>query len=335
LTHIPQISLCMIVKNEEQYLDNCLAAVRPVVDEIIIVDTGSSDRTVEIARSFAAQVLPFTWCNDFSAARNFSIDHAGGEWILVLDADEMLDEPSTKLLRPQVSDPEVDGMLVLQRNFQPAGSLVSYIDLPITRLFRNKPAYRYQGAIHEQIQPAIVNSGGKLVSSPLVILHTGYTQKSAQGGESRARRNLGILLNAISQDTGDAYLAYQAGVTYKALGDAGQAEEWLHKALRLDCSKLGSQALADLYMKLAQLALGRDDHLAAIRSAQSSLELDPANTLARYVLALGYFYRGEIQLSYQAFSGLCQDPRLEPASLGEIQQVMRYCQARLAKKGKR
>jgi tetratricopeptide (TPR) repeat protein len=335
LAHIPQISLCMIVRNEEQHLETCLSAARSWVDQIVIVDTGSNDRTVEIARSFAAQVFEFNWCNDFSAARNYSIEQAWGEWILVLDADEVLDEPSTQLLRPLVLNPDGDGMLVTQRNFQPAGSLVSYIDLQITRLFRNQPAYRYQGAIHEQIQPAILSSGGKLAQSPLVVLHSGYAQKSAQGGQSRANRNLEILLNALAQHPEDAYLTYQAGVTYKALGNTRQAEEWLRKAARMDCSELGAQAVSDLYMKLAQLALGRNEHIAAVRTARTSLEYDPANTIARYVLALSSFYLGEIQPAYQAFSQLCQDPHLDPGSLGEIQQVMRFCQATLTNKNRR
>jgi len=95
----PSLSLCMIVKNEEEYLQECLASVEDVVDEIILVDTGSTDRTVEIAGQFDAEVHHIPWNDDFAAARNESIKHASGDWILQLDADERLDPESKKELR--------------------------------------------------------------------------------------------------------------------------------------------------------------------------------------------------------------------------------------------
>ena len=84
------LSLCMIVKNEEKHLAKCLASVRPVVDEMIVVDTGSTDRTVDIAKAFGAQVYNFEWTNNFAEARNYSLSKASGDWILVLDADEVI-----------------------------------------------------------------------------------------------------------------------------------------------------------------------------------------------------------------------------------------------------
>ena len=87
---MPKLSLCMIVKNEEKFLAGCLESVKNIVDEIIIVDTGSTDKTIEIANSYNAKVYHFEWKNDFSLARNESIKHATGDWILILDADERL-----------------------------------------------------------------------------------------------------------------------------------------------------------------------------------------------------------------------------------------------------
>jgi tetratricopeptide (TPR) repeat protein len=333
LTSAPVISLCMIVKNEEQRLEHCLAAARPFVDEIVIADTGSNDRTIEIARSFSNQLLQFAWCSDFSAARNFAIDHASGNWILVLDADEELDEPSRAAMRPLLAGTPADGLICTVRNIQPTGSLVSYIDSTSTRLFRNHPDYRYQGAIHEQIQPGILDGGGQLASCELVVVHDGYTKKEAQGGQSRARRNLELLLNAVAQAPQDAYLAYQVGVTYKAMGSDPQAQDWLNKALQLEHLSLGAQTLTDLYLKLAQLALGRNDYNLAVQYARASLRFDPTNTFSRYVLALGYFYQRDTRRAFREFNQLRSDPRLDPASLSDIDQVMRYCRETIAKKG--
>src|SRR3990167_6711291 len=103
---MPTISLCMIVKNEERYLDQCLNSVKDLADEIIIVDTGSTDRTKEIAKKFNAKIFDFKWTDDFSAARNESIKHATKDWILVLDADEVLDEEGKKMIREIVDGKE-------------------------------------------------------------------------------------------------------------------------------------------------------------------------------------------------------------------------------------
>ncbi len=87
---MPTLSLCMIVKNEEKHLARCLSSVKDVADEIVIVDTGSTDKTIEIAESFSAKIFHFDWVNDFSAARNFALSKCTGDWILYLDADEEL-----------------------------------------------------------------------------------------------------------------------------------------------------------------------------------------------------------------------------------------------------
>src|SRR5580658_9834415 len=95
----PRLSLAMIVKNEARCLARCLRSIEAMVDEIIIADTGSTDETIEIAKSFNATISHFTWVNDFSAARNFALDQAGGDWILVLDADEFASEALGREIR--------------------------------------------------------------------------------------------------------------------------------------------------------------------------------------------------------------------------------------------
>src|SRR3989338_5592832 len=93
------ISLCMITKNEEKYLEQCLNSVKDLVDETIIVDTGSTDKTKEIAKRFNAKVYDFKWADDFSAARNESLKHATKDWILILDADEVMDKEAVKTIK--------------------------------------------------------------------------------------------------------------------------------------------------------------------------------------------------------------------------------------------
>ena len=146
---MPQISLCMIAKNEQANLKKCLNSVKDLVDEIIIVDTGSTDKTKEIAKKFGAKIVDFKWKDDFSAARNECLKHATKDWILVLDADEAIDENGSKEIKELIKK-EYDAYLLPQINYSssraiagltPSGSsseISGYYVSMICRLFRNK-----------------------------------------------------------------------------------------------------------------------------------------------------------------------------------------------------
>nr|WP_290226466.1 glycosyltransferase [Trichocoleus desertorum] len=146
----PVLSFCMIVRNEEQNLSRCLASVRSQVDEIIVVDTGSEDNTVEIAQQYGAQVKQFEWCDDFAAARNFAIAHASGDWILTLDADEelVIESGKSEAWQEQLINSSPESLaywIPLLDAHQPMTTL------PTIRLFRNLSELRYCGRYHEQI----------------------------------------------------------------------------------------------------------------------------------------------------------------------------------------
>lgn len=143
----PFLSLCTIVKNERENLPRCLASAKPYVDEIIVVDTGSQDGTPEIALNYGAKVSYFEWCDDFAAARNYSISQASGDWILVLDADEELVVETENFKHQLASTPEVTvyGMELLHVNVK---NIIGGLH---GRLFRNLPNLRYISRFHEQI----------------------------------------------------------------------------------------------------------------------------------------------------------------------------------------
>ncbi len=122
----PTVSLCMIVKNEEENLDRCLSSARDVVDEIIVVDTGSTDRTVEIANAYNARIYYHEWQDDFSLARNISLSHATRDWILHLDADEELETESCHRLKSTLSTTNAAGLDLCVRSFTPLGVLTEY-----------------------------------------------------------------------------------------------------------------------------------------------------------------------------------------------------------------
>lgn len=144
----PRLSLCMIVKNEKKNLPRCLESAKPYVDEIIVVDTGSQDGTPEIALQYGAKVDYFKWCDDFAAARNFSLSLASGDWILVLDADEELVVNTDTLKQELTSKTEVIAYSLM---LSEANVVEGTTPLHTPRLFRNLPELRYVSRLHEYI----------------------------------------------------------------------------------------------------------------------------------------------------------------------------------------
>jgi glycosyltransferase involved in cell wall biosynthesis len=320
----PTVSLCMIVKNEAQNLARCLASVQGTVDELIIVDTGSTDQTLEIAEAARAKVFRHAWQNDFAEARNFSLQQATGDWILHLDADEAL-EPETRLkLKPWLSQTLADGVVMTQRSFTAGGDLVRYDDLHITRLFRNRRGYCYEQAIHEQIRPSIERRGGGVVASDFIIWHYGYAVLTAQGQTSRAKRNLELLEPALAAAPRDAYLCYQVGVTHKSLGNFARAESYLRQALDMDQHLLGDDICDNAWMKLSQLAYAAKRYGDALRYAKSSLEINPGNTVSLYISALASVAQGDIKSSQGYFARVREQPDLGTESAKEVETVLEH-----------
>jgi glycosyltransferase involved in cell wall biosynthesis len=194
------VSLCMIVKNEAINLPVCLDSVRGLVSELIVVDTGSTDDTPDIASRYGAEVVRFDFTVvDFAAARNYALARAQGPWILVLDADEVLDTASIPLIEALVARDENSGYF-LERHNRRAGSEKTIRDF-VVRLFPNRPQYRYQGRVHETIDASILNGGGQLLKSGARIDHN-----FSSDPEARRRKNhwyIEILKEEIAADPGD------------------------------------------------------------------------------------------------------------------------------------
>ena len=154
-----RLSLCMIMRDEEEHLARCLESVQGVVDEIVIVDTGSVDRSIEIAESFGARVLHEEWNGDFAGPRNTGIDAATGDWILVLDADEELVDGAK--VRDLLHDESMEGYCLREVNFIGEERGIESVVNSAFRIFRNRPAHRYSGALHEQIMGTVDPEGDR------------------------------------------------------------------------------------------------------------------------------------------------------------------------------
>ena len=293
------ISLCMIVRNEEKYLEACLKSVVGVADELIIVDTGSTDSTVEIARRHGARIITHASENDFSAARNVALESAAGVWILVLDADEELSRESGEKMPGFVETSQADGVEVIVRSEMPETDVLKYEDMGIVRLFRNRKEYRYTLPVHEQIRGSIEKNGGRIERSDLMIVHHGYSKKLVQGAVDRGERNLVILQEALTRSVDDPYLHYQTGVTLMSMGRKEEAYAEMKSVLLLDYTRMGSAILERLYMKLSQIALERKENDNAVIYARRCLDYNPANGIAMYVAAVGLLSMNKITDGYQ------------------------------------
>ncbi|WNS43219.1 glycosyltransferase [Paenibacillus sp. MMS20-IR301] len=229
----PLISLCMIVKNEADTLARCLTSVRGVADELIVVDTGSTDSTVSIARSFGARIITHRWSGDFAAARNAGLAKARGSWILVLDADEELEPGSKDELRACAQHMEYEAFWVRIHNHKGTERSSQTLTVnPILRMFRSRPEYRFSGIIHEQIASVIVEKrpAAAMHLSTVIVHHYGYADGVVEK-KDKITRNIRLLQEQLERSPGDAFHHFNMAVEYMRLGEYNPALEHLRTSL--------------------------------------------------------------------------------------------------------
>jgi glycosyltransferase involved in cell wall biosynthesis len=215
----PNVSLCMIVKDEEKFLPGCLSSVQGCVDEIIIVDTGSTDNTMGIAGQFGAKVFEHPWENDFAKHRNQSIAYASGDWILILDADEELVRPGGQILKKAVRNDGIDSIAVTVIN--PVNNGKSFATFNSVRAFRNNGHIRYDGIVHNREIGC-----NKTRFYPIQIIHHGY---NLDEGKARAKfeRTSTLLKKQIRKEPDNPQHHHYLSTSYMSLGsyDSGYYEK--------------------------------------------------------------------------------------------------------------
>lgn len=279
-----RLSACMIVKNEATLLPRCLESIRSCTDEIIVVDTGSDDDTVEIARRYGAQVHHFAWVDDFSAARNESLRHASGDWILYIDADETVDAANAARIREVISRGDIMGVTVRQCIPQQSGNIVTAYYSEYCRLFRRHPAIRFEGTIHEQILPAIERLGGKILRTDIVIHHSAYAA-TEEKKRRRAERNLRYLLAEQRRSPDDPFVCFNLGMTYREMKQPDMALHAFHRALSKNNDSIKNELISQVHVNLAKLYLESGDKVKTVYHAQQVAIYEPRNPLGDYILA--------------------------------------------------
>lgn len=228
----PSISLCMIVKNEAPLLPRCLNSVKEIATEMVVVDTGSSDRTVEIARQFGAKVYDWVWQDDFAAARNYGLQHLCGDWVLVLDADETLIADAIPALLEAVQDPH---RVVIALMRHEVGAQQNPYSL-LSRLFRNHPALRFERPYHESIDDSVtelIRHEPQWTIASLTqpaISHEGY-RPDAIATRQKAERAERIMAAYFKTHPQDAYIGSKLGALYITNGAHSQGLTLLQQSL--------------------------------------------------------------------------------------------------------
>ena len=240
-----RLSICLIVKNEEKFIEQCLKSVREVAQQIIIVDTGSTDRTIEIARQFGAELHSFTWCDDFSAARNAALEHVTGDWVLALDADEELSAKDHDKLRSAVNDSATIAWRLPIVDVGRELDGCSYVP----RLFRNAPGLFYIGRIHEQVFSSIeVRRAEWELENKIgeaVLIHHGYT-KEVVSDRNKIERNLKLLEKAIEELPDEPHLLMNLGLELSRSGREAESLARYQEAFASMSSKPAAEVVPEL-----------------------------------------------------------------------------------------
>ncbi len=274
----------MIVKNEAAVLGRCLASIKPAADEIIVVDTGSDDATIAVAEGFTTHVVRSDWKNDFSYSRNLSIRDASSEWILWLDADDVVPANSLPIisdLKKKQSD-KVFGFVI--RNEKPGATGTEFIQ---ARMFPNRPEIFFERRIHEQMMPSALRQGLKLIETNAVIEHHGYADPVEMG--RKVLRNIPLLLAEYAERGPDAVMAVELGDSYLVASENDQAAQWYERVLQIpDCETVFPEIASQAYLGLGNICNTRADYASAMGHLQKALKLCPQRVDALFSLAVSY-----------------------------------------------
>lgn len=301
----PRLSVCMIVRDEKKLLLRCLKSVRAVADELIVVDTGSTDGTISVAKDFGARVFHFEWCDDFAAARNESIRHATSDWILQIDADEELLSAGIRDLKDCMLESTVLCYVIRCDNGpRCAGRRFHWLG----RLFRNHPRIKYDRPYHESVDKSVEELITEeprwqiLHEASITIRHYGYQLSERH---RKYERGIPIMTSYLEENPNDSFILTKLGNAFGGLGRYDEAEGYLKRALKIEPDS--SETNYSLGVTLGQ----RNKLEAGIRCFKKAIATDP--DFAEAYASLGAIYLQKEMLDSAIFElkkALAIDPDL-------------------------
>ena len=231
------ISVCIIAKNEEKHIEECCRRLTAYGFEIVLTDTGSTDRTVKLAGRYTDRIFHFDWCGDFSAAKNYAMSKASHDWILSIDCDEYVESVDLPALAALMeTQPQAAGRILIRNRFTENGQ-TAYEQVRVSR-FVNRRFFCFEGIVHEQLVPRALAEADAarpkyVYDAPVTVLHVGY-DGSAEEMREKSMRNIALLERELLTRGGDAYTYYQLGQCYRKIRDYEKALHYFDLGLALD-----------------------------------------------------------------------------------------------------
>jgi tetratricopeptide (TPR) repeat protein len=297
------ISLCMIVKNEEDWVVGAVDSVRSIINEVIIVDTGSTDSTLDRVQTLGARIFTSKWSDSFAQARNVSLAQARESWILVLDADERIAKRDLAHIKNAVARGYADGYHLVQRNYVFGNQVLGwtpntsnyaegagypgFVDNPLIRLFRNSPDIRFHGAVHEIVDPQRLPSKFKFSSLPSVIHHYGKVRDEERVAWKQ-RFYLALGLKKVEEEPSNAKAHFDLGIQYQELGRHREACACFDQTFEMT-----KMPVALLYWAMSEKQLKHYEDAAAHLQRALRLGLDTVSV---------HLELGNVYLAQQEFS---------------------------------
>ncbi|MGA2404678.1 MAG: glycosyltransferase [Syntrophobacteraceae bacterium] len=309
----PGLSVCMIVKNESANIAGALTCFGPVADEIVVVDTGSTDNTKEIAARFTSKIHDFEWIDDFAAARNFAMSKAAGSYQLWVDADDRINPENLGHIESLKS--HFDGkkaFYFILENHRTDERPTSCRQLRCTPIIAG---LRFEGRVHEQVFPSAVWAGLELVSTDIVITHVGYMTEDVR--VAKAWRNLAIMERERAEGRDDGALHFFLALTYAPLGKREDARRSMESALeRFEKENYNHHLIPEGYLLLARVSLELEDRDRSVRYLAMAGSLVDGNPLHNFDMGIIYQRMGKHREALEVLktiSGRAYAPSLFPS----------------------
>ena len=296
-------SLCIITKNEAKNLADCIGPLRELFKDIVVVDTGSTDKTRELARALGARVFEFPWVDSFAAARNETLRHALGRWIFWMDADDRIDPENVAKLKhlldnlPDANVAYVMKCLCVARAPGETATVVDHV-----RLFRNDSRIRWKYRVHEQILGGVKSAGGRSEWSDVVIRHIGYTDPALRG--RKLERDLRLLRLEVQEQPDDPFTLFNLGSHYHEVNKPAEALPHLRRSL--DKSHPQDSIVRKLYATIAQCERALDRLPAAVTACAEGRQHYPDDAELLFLEGTLLHAQGERSAAIERFQRLLE-----------------------------
>ncbi len=299
--HRKTLSLCMIVKNKESTLAYSLNSIKSIVDEIIIVDIGSTDRTAEIAEAFQAKLYYYPWDNDFSNARNYSLKQASMDWILIMNGDEVLEARDRSELLKLIDTSEYDGYHMTVNSYLNTINHDDYTVHHALRLIKNSEFFTFKGMIHEQLIHNSDNTKPLNITMSNIVIHHYVSEKDLIIDQKNRQKNIKLIKSQLKLEPDNPLHLFSLGNEYMAIADFPKALKSYNGAIKIN-SDPSQDFLPYLYHRLI-ISLGEvKDYSNAVYKASEALALYPSCTDILYYKGLMHYNLHEYTLAIDCFN---------------------------------